>query len=169
MTIDEFKRLKSIIDTTMGKASFLQNQDIEDTFWNFCLRYPYDICRKAILDLIENEAYDTEGRKVPLSLYMIERKIEREDQIRKAQEKKTGTTKICPNCQNRGYILVTYPTKVEYFRACSCQTGREKYPWFFMGPAERQGTMDEGCRRSWASYDSFRAQEKVHRTAKYGR
>ena len=168
MTKDEFVRLEGIINTTMGKASFLQNQDIEDTFFNFCVRYPYDLSRKAILDLIENEAYDTEGRRVPLSLYQIERKIEREWEIRKAQERKPEE-RTCPNCKNQGYILITYPTKVDYFRACSCSIGREKYPWYFMGPAERQSTMDEGSRRSWASYDSFRAPEEFHRQAKYGR
>ena len=168
MTREEFARLGSIINSTMGKSSFLANQDVEDTFWNFCLRYPYDVCRKAVLDIIENEAYDPEGHRVPLSLYIVERKIEREHRILKAQEKKHDDTKVCPNCGNNGYIIVKYPAGAEYFHACSCSIGRDKYPWYFMTPEQRRNSGDEGNRRSWASYDAYRAPDEYHRAVKYG-
>ena len=88
MTRDEFGKLCKIVNDTMGKMSFLINEDIQDTFWNFCVPYPYEVAKKAVIDMIEREAYDTEGRRVPLSLYLVERKIERESEIRRAQEQK---------------------------------------------------------------------------------
>jgi len=169
MTKDEFIRLENIINST-AKVTFLANQDIEDTFFNFCINYTYDVCRKAVIDLIENEAVDSEGRRVPLSLYNVERKIEREARIRKDLEKQQQQTdRVCPNCGNKGYIITAYPAGAEYFRACSCSIGREKYPWFFMNWAQLQETGDEGSRRSWGSYEHFRAPEEYHRQAKYGK
>lgn len=169
MTRDEFGKLSKIVNDTMGKMSFLVNEDILDRFWNFCVPYPYDVAKKAVIDLIEREAYDTEGRRVPLSLYLVERKIEREQQIRKAQEqKKQEQQRVCPNCGNRGYLLITYRNLYDYVRPCGCSIGRERFKSWFMTEAERQNEGDEGFRRSWASYESFRAPEEEHRKAKYG-
>lgn len=168
MIRDEFVRLEGIINATMGKTSFLANQDLEDTFYNFCIQYPYDLVRNSVIDLIEHEAYDTEGHRVPLSIYQIENKVKREDRILKAQEKKRDNTKVCPNCKNDGYIIAKYPAGAEYFQACTCSIGREKYPWYFMTTAERMQNGDEGNRRSWGSYESFKAPEDYHRQVKYG-
>lgn len=172
MTREEFGKLSKIINDTMGKLSFLVNEDLQDTFWNFCVPYPYDVAKKAVIDLIEREAYDTEGRRVPLSLYLVERKIEREQVFRRSQEQKRQEQeqqRTCPNCGNRGYIMTRYPTGVEYFRACGCKVGREKYPWFFKTDADRQNDGDEGARRSWAAYEAFRAPVEFHRQEKYGK
>lgn len=168
MTRDELTRLESIIDSNMGKASFLANKDIEDTFYNFCLNYPYELCRKAIIDLIENEEYNPEGRRVPLSLYIVERKIEREYRIRKERETRQDTGRICPNCGNRGYILMPARNGADYMKPCSCSIGREKYPWGGKTLTQLQDEGDEGTRRSWASVERYRAPEEYHRAVKYG-
>lgn len=170
MTRAEFTRLEDIINTNLGKASFLANRDIEDTFWNFCVTYGYETCRKAIIDLIENEEYNPEGRRVPLSLYIVERKIERESRLQREREnrKEDANARICPNCGNRGYILMPAQNGADYMKPCSCSVGREKYPWAGKSLTELQDEGDEGTRRSWASYERYRAPEEYHRTVKYG-
>ena len=169
MTRAEFTRLEDIINTNLGKASFLANPDIQDTFWNFCVAYGFEVCKKAIIDLIENEEFNPEGRRVPLSLYIVERKIEREARLLKEQEKQANPSeRICPNCGNTGFFLKPAKEAAEFFNACGCPIGREKYPWFFMTPAELMESGDEGTRRSWNSYEHYKAPKEYIRKAKYG-
>lgn len=167
MTRDEFIRLEAIIKNNAGPNSFLANPDTEDRFYNICVPVPFDAAKDAIIDLIENEAYSTDGKRMPLDLYRVRHKIEREVQIRREQSKKPDA-KVCPNCQGRGWMMVTYSGIYDTLIPCRCEVGRERYPSLLMDDAARETTGDEGARRSWQSYRRFRAPEDFIRKIKYG-
>lgn len=44
----------------------------------------------------------------------------------------------CPKCNDRGYVLVQYPSGYDDFRPCDCKTARENYPYFFSDEYNRK-------------------------------
>lgn len=128
MNANEFTRLKSIIKSSY-RAQWLDQPDIEQRFFNFCNQYDYETCKNAVMALIEYGNDD-----LPVTMQTIELRIERES--RKQKKPKVQPKEECQYCHNTGYILRTFPTGRDYFRACSCPIGREKYPWWFESQAD---------------------------------
>lgn len=127
MTSSEFTRLKSIIQSSY-RAAWLDQPDLAERFFNFCNQYPYEICKSAVVALIEYGNDD-----LPVTMQVIETRIERE--ARNQKMSKEAPKEECQYCHDRGYILKTYPTGRDYFRACGCAIGRQKYPWWFESQA----------------------------------
>ena len=161
MTHDDFKRLVSIVKSSY-RAQWTENPDVLNAFFNFCLQFDYDTCKTAIIDLIENGADDN----APVTLNVIERKIEREAQIRKKPVTESQG-RVCPNCKGQGYILKTYPTGVDYLQPCNCAVGREKYPSYFWTPEEEKAYWDDQQRHGISKPHYMTAPAEAHRQEKY--
>ena len=161
MTGNDFQRLKSIIRSSY-RATWLDQTDVEQAFYNFCLQFDYDTCKTAIIDLIENGADDN----APVTLNVIERKIEREASIRKKPVSQQ-TKRVCPVCKGMGYTLKTYPTGVDYLTPCSCAVGREMYPSYFWDAEKEQEYWDDQQRHGISKPYYMTAPPDVHRDAKY--
>lgn len=162
MTHDDFKRIVSIVKSSY-RADWLDNMDVLNAFFNFCLQYDYDTCKTAIIDLIENGA--DEG--APVTLAVIETKIKREARIRQTPTAQR-TANVCKACGGRGYILKTYPTGADYWRPCNCDIGREKYKWWFCSQEEEKAYWDEQQRHGISKPNFFGPTPyEVSRQAKY--
>ena len=161
MTKNDFMRLVSIVKSTY-RAQWTDNQDVLNVFFNFCNQFDYDTCKAAIIDLIENGADDG----VPVTLNVIERKIEREASIRRRPDTQKPQ-KVCPNCKGLGYTLKTYPTGVDYLTPCPCPVGREKYQSYFWSEEDEQEYWDDQQRHGKTKPQYMTAPAEAHRQAKY--
>lgn len=161
MTQNEFTRLMSIVKSGY-RSSWMDNDEIVTAFYNFCLQFDFDTCKTAIIDLIEYGNGDQ-----PVTMAVIERKIEREAQIRKKRKPDAQGGRECPVCHGKGYTMKTYPTGVDYVRPCECAVGRDMFPSYFWTADDEEEYWSDQQRHGISRPQYMRAPYEEHRNAKY--
>ena len=145
MTNEQWLNIVGLLKSNYRYNSFLPSKQISDMWFNIFNQYGYDDLMLGVTNYIREN--DDPPQIRTLETYVknaaeFRKRMARLEKQRNDPEKKEKLVK-CPRCADKGYTLKTYPNFSETLIPCSCDKGRESWPWYFMTPEKLTEYFDE--------------------------
>mgnify|MGYP002862667352 CR=1 FL=1 len=146
MTDRDFERIRSMIKVVFPRVEYLDNQDTNGMFFNILNRYDYQDTWQGVKNCLEVERYAPAISTIVQYIESAERS--RKEVIRRASAAEIPSMTVkCTNCNDAGFLWVTYANGTETTRICGCSTARERNPWAFMTDEEYEQTHEQQRKR----------------------